>query len=279
MSGALVRIQPERKAKKRTQESMANSKSEKFLKVPRKRQSKSKMTMNSTSFDLIGELLSNYGEITGENLVHKILSYLDFSTLQQTRLVRQSWNFFLIKDQKLWLDILRGTQPFIEFLINQLVGKKYSDVWKECFDKIAILDDFSCVKVYQTMRKIQEFFMVFQSFTGFYSVFGKFKDYFVGEKLTEEIRMEIYGRKNPFLVWLEKNMDAIDINVWKKEMINDYYLFDNFSTNPNHPNFVSAEQMNDKIDRDTKEIEALDNEYEKLSNVIILGFKQHLLGV
>ena len=235
--------------------------------------------MTPTSFDPIDELLSNYGEITGKNLVHEIFSYLDFSTLQQIRLVRQSWNFFLAKDQRLWQNILRGTQPFIEFLINELVGKKHSDVWKECFDKIAILDDFGCVKVYQTMRKIQEFFMVFQSFTGFFHVFGKFKDYFVGEKLTEEIRMEIYGRKNPFLVWLEKNMDAIDINVWKKEMINDYYLFDNFSTNPNHSNFVSAEEMNDKIDRDNKEIEALDNEHEKLSNVIILGFKQRLLGI
>lgn len=273
MSGGLVRKQPERKAKKRSQESMANSKSEKFSKVPR-RQSKSKMTTNSTSFDPIGELLSNYGEITGESLAHEIFSYLDFSTLQQIRLVRQSWNSFLTKDRRLWLNILRGTKPFIEFLINELVGKKYSDVWKECFDKIAISDDFSCVKVYQTMRKIQGFFMVFQAFTGFYNVFGKFKDYFVGEKLTEEIRMEIYGRKKPFLVWLQKNMEAIDINAWKKEMVKDYYLFERFSTNPNHPNFVSAEQMNY-----TKEIEALDNEYEKLSNVIILGFKQHLLGI
>ena len=171
--------------------------------------------MNPTSFDPVGELLSNYGEITGKNLVHEIFSYLDFSTLQQIRLVRQSWNFFLAKDQRLWQNILRGTQPFIEFLINELVGKKYSDVWKECFDKIALLDDFSCVKVYQTMRKIQEFFMV-QSYTVFFHVFRKFKDYFVGEKLTEEIRMEIYENKKPFLVWLEKNMDAMDINVWKK---------------------------------------------------------------
>merc|ERR1739848_389822 len=125
--------------------------------------------------------------------------------------------------------------------------------------------------------------MVLQSFTSFYHGahyettynvnFGKFKDYFVGENLTEEIRMEIYGRKKPFLVWLQRRMEAIDINAWKKEMIKDHSLFERFS---NHPNFVSAEQMNHKI---TKEIEALNNEYEKLSNVIILGFKQHLLGI
>ena len=100
MSGDLVRKQPERKAKKRSQESMANSKSKKFSKVPR-RQSKSKMTMNPTSFDPIGELLSNYGEITGESLAHEIFSYLDFSTLQQIRLSSSSvLEFFLDQGSK-----------------------------------------------------------------------------------------------------------------------------------------------------------------------------------
>ena len=124
------------------------------------------------------------------------------------------------------------------------------------------------------MRKIQEFFMVFQAFTGFYSVFGKFKDYFVGEKLTEEIRMEIYGRKNPFLVWLERKMEAIDINIWKKEMIKDNYVFERFSTNPFHPDYVSPEELGRRVDR---EIDALDNEYEKLSIEIVQGFKKHFL--
>ena len=49
-------------------------------------------------FDLIGELLSNYGEITGGNIVRQIFSYMDFSTLQESRLVSQSWNLFLIND-------------------------------------------------------------------------------------------------------------------------------------------------------------------------------------
>ena len=34
-------------------------------------------------FDIIGELLSNYGEMTGRNVSREILSNLDFSTLQQ----------------------------------------------------------------------------------------------------------------------------------------------------------------------------------------------------
>ena len=68
------RKQPDSISKKRTREMMPKSK-------PRK-------------FDIIGELLSNYGEMTGENISREILSYLDFSTLQQGRLVSKSWNVY-----------------------------------------------------------------------------------------------------------------------------------------------------------------------------------------
>ena len=57
-----------------------------------------------------------------------------------------------------------------------------------------------------------------------------------------EIRMDIFGMKKSFLVWLQRIIEA-----W----IKDYNLFERFSTNPNHPNFMSAEQINHKIDRDT----------------------------
>lgn len=257
---------------------MANSKSEKFSKVPR-RQSKSKMTMNPTSFDPIGELLSNFGEITGESLAHEIFSYLDFSTLQQIRLVRQSWNFFLTKDRRLWLNILRGTKPYIEFLSNEIVGEKHSAIWKECYDKIGTSDDFSCIKVYQTLRQVQGIYMVFQRFTDSYdNVLGKFKDYFVGEKLTEEVRKEINECKTPLLVWLLKKLKTIKFSVMEKETIKDYYLYSNFPANPNHPDYVSLEELGHRMDRDAKEIDALDKEYEKLSNEVILGFKKNFLG-
>ena len=138
--------------------------------------------------------------------------------------------------------------------------------------------NFGRFQLYESVSDYEassRFFMVFQAFTGFYNVFVKFKNYFVGEKLTEEIRMDIYGRKNPFLVWLERKMEAIDINIWKKEMIKEHYLFERFSTNPFHPDYVSPEELGRRVDR---EIDALDNEYEKLSNEIIQGFKKHFLG-
>ena len=120
-------------------------------------------------------------------------------------------------------------------------------------------------------------FYGFSSFHWFLQRLWKIQrlDYFVGEKLTEEIRMDIYGRKNPFLVWLERKMEAIDINVWKKKMIKEHYLFERFSANPYHPDYVSPEELGRRVDR---EIDALDNEYEKLSNEIIQGFKKHFLG-
>ena len=48
-------------------------------------------------FDLIGELLSNYGDMTGGNIVLEIFSYLDFSTFQRGLLVANSWNHFLAR--------------------------------------------------------------------------------------------------------------------------------------------------------------------------------------
>ena len=81
--------------------------------------------------------------------------------------------------------------------------------------------------------------------------------------------------KTYFWFGWKKKMEAIDINIWKKEMIKDNYVFERFSTNPYHPDYVSPEELGRRVDR---EIEALDNEYEKLSNEIIQGFKKHLLG-
>jgi len=264
---------------------MANSKSEKFSKVPR-RQSKSKMTMDLTSFDPIDELLSNYGEITGKSLAHEIFSYLDFSTLQKIRLVHKSWNFFLTNDRRLWLNILRGTKPFIEFLSNEIAGEKNSAIWKECYDEIGSSDDFSHLKVYQTMRQIQGIFMVFQRGTNFSlrhdNIFGKFKKYFVGEKLTEELRMEIFfqtPRKNPLLVLLHERLRAVRFTVWKKEAVENYHLWTNFSANPDHPDYESLEDMNLRINRDRRVIEGLDKEYGKLSNEIILGMKENFLSI
>ena len=127
------------------------------------------------SFDLVGKLLGNYG-MTGENLAHQIFCSLDFSSIQDSRLVCKSWNIFLSNDRKLWMELLRQTQPFFEFLSNQFqngfstIASKHQfssnknstanetkKNWiKEFFDSIEIRsknNNFSCQKMIQLFRK------------------------------------------------------------------------------------------------------------------------------
>ena len=77
----------------------------------------------SEGFDIVGNLLCNYG-MTGEVLAHEIFCYLDFSSLQDSRLVSKTWNLFLSNDRKLWMEILRQTQPYFQFLTNRLSSVK-----------------------------------------------------------------------------------------------------------------------------------------------------------
>ena len=105
--------------KGKTREMTVDSNSIDFSEVPRK-QLNCEITSYPNSFDFIEELLSNYGKLTGVFLANQIFSHLDFSSLQQARLVCKSWNFFLIKDRKMWIKILRRTQPYLEYLSNNL---------------------------------------------------------------------------------------------------------------------------------------------------------------
>ena len=118
------------------------------------------------SFDIVGNFLYNYG-LTGQNLAHDIFSYLDFPSIQDSHLVCKSWSIFLSNDRKLWMDILRQTQPFFEFLSNQFLNhenakdsasKETKKNWKEFFDSIEIHaknDNFTCQKMIQLFKKIQ----------------------------------------------------------------------------------------------------------------------------
>ena len=114
----LFRDQPD-EVKGKTREIKEDSNSINFSVIPRK-QLNCEITSYPNSFDFIEELLSNYGKLTGVFLANQIFSYLDFSSLQQARLVCKSWNFFLIKDRKMWIKILKRTQPYLEYLSNNL---------------------------------------------------------------------------------------------------------------------------------------------------------------
>ena len=212
------RIQPDRQVKKKRK-----------LEVPE-------------NFDLVGNLLSNYG-LTGENLAHQMFFYLDFSSIQDSRLVCKSWNLFLSNDRKLWLELLRQTQPFFEFLSNQFLdgfstiaskhqfssknsaANETKKHWiKEFFDSIEIRsknDNFSCQKMIQVFRKTHVVHAALQSVIQNCPVYEVFQKEFIGRQLAEEIQSEIFEdyphtslhlnrfrleSRKKFLPWLQRKI-------------------------------------------------------------------------
>ena len=78
--------------------------------------------------------------------------------IQGGRLVCKTWNLFLIKDEKLWMDILsKQTQPFFEFLSKKLSNEDFADArktWKEYFDFVE-KNDYFCQKIIKNYKRIQ----------------------------------------------------------------------------------------------------------------------------
>ena len=202
------------------------------------RQVKKKRKMEvPESFDLVGNLLGNYG-LTGEIIAHQIFCSLDFSSIQDSRLVCKSWNIFLSNDRKLWLELLRQTQPFFEFLSSQFrdgfstigfkhqfssnknsAGNETKRNWiKEFFDSIEIRsknDNFSCQKMIQLFRKTHVVHAALQSVIQDCPVYEVFQKEFIGRQLAEEIQSEIDSAhlnrfryesesRKKFLPWLQR---------------------------------------------------------------------------
>ena len=201
------------------------------------RQVKKKRKMEvPESFDLVGNLLGNYG-LTGENLAHQLFCSLDFSSIQDSRLVCKSWNIFLSNDRKLWMELLRQTQPFFEFLSNQFwdgfstIASKHQfssnknsasnetkKNWiKEFLDSIEIRskkDNFSCQKMIQLFRKTRVVHAALQSVIQDCPVYEIFQKEFIAEEIQSEIdraahlnrfRYESESRKK-FLPWLKRKI-------------------------------------------------------------------------
>ena len=89
---------------------------------------------------------------------------MDVSSLQGGHLVFKTWNHFLINDKKLWMDILRQTEPYFEFL-SLLSDEDFSDKPKKhnCFglspDRIEhtnYLSRLSLVSCMQLSGSLQE---------------------------------------------------------------------------------------------------------------------------
>ena len=147
--------------------------------------------------DIIGTLVCSYG-MTGENLVRKMFSYLDVSSLQGGHLVCKTWNFFLVNDKRLWLDILRRTHTYFEIFSEQdenFTTDAERQIWKRYTEKS---DEKSCHKIIQVFKRLQMIHItlqdVIQDCPGLqlaFPVHEVFQKEFIGEKLSREIKLQI----------------------------------------------------------------------------------------
>jgi hypothetical protein len=157
-----------------------------------------------SSSDIIGTLVSNYG-MTGENLVHKIFSYMDVSSLQGGHMVCTTWNLFLVNDKTLWMDILRQTRPFFEFLSKQILSEEdltietEKTIWKRYFDLVEQNEELCfplcCHKNFQGFKRFRMIHIILQDVIQDCPVYEVFQREFIGERLAREIQLKIEKEK------------------------------------------------------------------------------------
>ena len=181
-----LRKQPDRRVKKKRKLEMQEN-----LDIT---QSKQKLE-ESKNFDIVGNLLRYYG-MTGENLVREIFSYTNISSIQGGHLVSKTWNIFLINDRRLWMEILRQTQPYFKFLGNQLLKENISDdadrnFSKIYFDFVEKNEDDCCQNIIEIFKKVQMIHTVLQDLFKDCPVYHVFQKEFIGEKLAGEIQFQI----------------------------------------------------------------------------------------
>ena len=255
--------QPDRIVKKRTREMMAKSK-------PRK-------------FDIIGEVLSNYGEMTGGNITREIFSYLDFSTLQQGRLVAKSWNHFLSNDKKIWLQALEKQLPNLIYFTNRLAenDEENSTFWKEVWSRIEKDDNISPKELIDSFKRVQNIFEVVKicaksklvGYKNFHTVdYLPFHDDFVGEKVKKEIRREIkrnenllYSFTSPLIRTSEVGVEVPEGLNWSPIIAN---LLGSWNWNLQNPHQFGTRRIQEKILVETRRIQ------EK----ILVEIKKYLLN-
>ena len=181
-----TRKQPDRQVKKKRKLEIPESLD--ITKKKRKLESE-----EPRNFDVIGTLVCNYG-MTGENLVHKMFSYLDVSSLQRGHLTCKTWNLFLVNDKKLWMDILRQTRPYFDFLSKQLLSEEdaadaETKIWKKYFDFVE--KNYCCHKIMQVFKRIQMIHIILQDVIQAFPLQKVFEKGSSSEKLSEEVQMQI----------------------------------------------------------------------------------------
>ena len=190
-------------------------------------------------FDIIGELMTNYGDMTGRNIVREIFSYLDFSTLQRGLLVANSWKNFLENDKKIWLDLLEKQVPNLIHFTNKLAEneEENSTYWKEVWSSIEKEDKIGPKELIDSFKKVQHIFEIVKIHANrerkrlenlaenfphlrhdYHWDYLPYQDDFVGEKVKKEIQREIKKKENPFMVSLQGEMKNLEVALFYTEV-------------------------------------------------------------
>ena len=141
-----LRKQPDRRVKKKRK-----------LETPKNfdiNKRKTRKLEDPENFDIIGSLLCSYG-LTGENLARDIFSYMDVSSIEEGRFVCKSWNIFLTNDKKLWMDILRQTLPYLEYLEILPMENFFGRVILISLERMTIivaLKSFNCLRGFKWFK-------------------------------------------------------------------------------------------------------------------------------
>jgi len=202
----LRRIQPDRKAK-------------------RNEMNKTTVLTKSRKFDMVSVFFLNYNM---DHISQKIFSYLDFSSLQQTRLVCKIWCDFL-NDQnstKIWLNLLMETKPYLEILLKKfweydeenrgIIPADYQDFINKYFEFLENQKKLNYIQMFKLFGKILSIILAFgngnKDSSGEkildFDLYIDLKYHLTGEKLYQEIRMKI--DTNQFPQWLQMHFDDID---------------------------------------------------------------------
>ena len=115
-------------------------------------------------------------------------------------MVSKTWNLFLINDRKLWMDILRKTQPYFEFLSKQLLKDEdftedsddaNRNFVKGFFDVLEKREDYCSQNIIKIFKRIQMIHIVFQDGIEDCPDYQVFQQEFIGNKLAGEIQLQI----------------------------------------------------------------------------------------
>merc|ERR1711874_203576 len=157
----------------------------------------------------ISEFLFNYS-LTGENLTREILSYLDFSSIQEGKLVCKVWNHFLSNDWLLSLRMVMRTKPYfeepwVECQLREFGVKQFA---KEYFVFIKKHENLDCIKLFKLFKKIVAMSMIVRpALVPFWGMTMNL----AGEEIVAQLFKKIFDEENdPFFVWLRKKISAFE---------------------------------------------------------------------